>query len=95
MATVICKNDISLKGEKKECGKFLAILPPSVITALKDNPQDKMILRCHDCPGETKWVDVYYSPGVGFVWKIHEGEITYSPEDKMQFDEVNCSKIGG
>ena len=93
MATVICKNDISLKGEKKECGKFLGILPPSVITALKDNPQDKIILRCHDCPGETKWIEVYYDTETGFTWRIRQDEIAF--EDEMSFDTVDCSKIGG
>lgn len=94
MPTVKCCNDIVIHGEKKTCDKFLAILPVSVTNALKANPKDKITLRCHDCPGETKWVDVYYSPTDGFTWDIHSGEINFG-KDIMEFKVVKRSSILG
>jgi len=95
MATVKCKNEISINGEKRPCGKFLAILPQSVITALRDNPQDKIILRCHDCPGETKWIAISCDEHTGFTWKIYDDEINIDPQDEIHFDTIECSTIGG
>ncbi len=95
MSTIKCKNEISLKGEKRGCDKFLAILPQSVIAALRDNPQDKITLRCHDCPGETKWIDIYYDAKAGFTWEIRTDEIIFTDKDEMHFDTIHKSSLGG
>lgn len=93
MPIVRCKNDVSIKGSVKCCNNFLAILPASIINALKDNPNDKLTLRCHECPGETKWVSVYYSTETGFTWEICDDEINFDNEGEMYFDNVLNSKI--
>jgi len=93
MPTVKCYNDVSIQGRIKGCNKYLVILPPSVISALKENPNDKLTLRCHDCPGETKWIDVYYNQETGYTWSIHDGEIDFDGEGEMVFDTVLKSSI--
>ena len=93
MPTVKCKNKVLIKGAPKSCDKFLIILPASVIHALKDNPQDKITTRCHDCPGKTKWVDIYYDSQKGFVWEVHSGDVVF--DDEMHFDDVINYEIGG
>ena len=73
----------------------MALLPPSVITALRDNPQDKIVLRCHDCPGETKWIEVFYDNETGFTWRISPDEIDFDSHDDMHFDTTDISTLGG
>lgn len=95
MATIKCRNEISVKGEKRPCDKFLVILPDCVMSALRDNPGKAIILRCHDCPGEIKWVDVLYDSQNGFTWKNHDGDIDFGSEEAMQFDQIESYSIGG
>jgi len=91
MPTVKCHNDVSISGELKGCNKFLVILPHCVVGALKDNPDQKIIVRCHDCPKETKWVDVFYNLETGFTWSIHDGDVEFG--DDMKFDTILKSGI--
>lgn len=95
MAMIKCRNEISVKGEKRSCDKFLAILPDCVMSTLRDNPGTAIILRCHDCPGETKWVDVLYEGQNGFTWRNHEGDIDFASEETMQFAQTERFSIGG
>lgn len=92
MPTIKCRNTRNEKNTIVTCERFLIHLPQCVIESLKQNPDEKIILRCPACPSVVRWTAVYYSTENGFVWEVIKNPRNFDSD--FEFDSIiNCEEV--
>lgn len=85
MPTIKCLNSRIETNEKKQCLKFLAIIPLCIKDSLKSNPCEKLILRCPGCSPDIRWIAIYFDKGFVFEALMKKPEF----DENMKFDRID------
>ena len=95
MPIIKCNNTRHAKGgEIEKCDRFFLQLPRCLVDAMKNNPDQRIIVRCPTCPSYQRWIGIYYDAERGMVWEsMVDKPEEFEPE--MVFDVIDKSEQVG